>query len=141
PSSASRATLGGAIGNDACGNHSVRHGRTTDHVEELFLVTADGRRLTATRHGIEATDHTDEPAAERAAELTRRLSDLAAQHMAILRTDLETIPRQVSGYHLAKLLPENGFDVARALVGSEGTCAVVVGARVRLVPVAASPLL
>ncbi|WAC56990.1 FAD-binding and (Fe-S)-binding domain-containing protein [Gordonia sp. SL306] len=141
PSSASRATLGGAIGNDACGNHSVRHGRTTDHVEELFLVTADGRRLTATRHGIEATDHADEAAVERAAELTRRLRDLAARHMAILRTDLETIPRQVSGYHLAKLLPENGFDVARALVGSEGTCAVVVGARVRLVPVAASPLL
>ncbi|MYR08325.1 FAD-binding protein [Gordonia sp. SID5947] len=141
PSSASRATLGGAIGNDACGNHSVRHGRTTDHVDELYLVTADGLRLTATRHGLEPTLASDAAAATRAAELTERLDDLAARNMAILRTDLETIPRQVSGYHLSKLLPENGFDVARALVGSEGTCAVVVGARVRLVPVAASPLL
>lgn len=141
PSSASRASLGGAIGNDACGNHSVRHGRTTDHVEELFLVTSDGLRLTATRHGITATDESDRDAVTRAAELTERLRDLTSRHMAILRTDLETIPRQVSGYHLAKMLPENGFDVARALVGSEGTCAIVVAARVRLVPVATSPLL
>ena len=49
PSSQSRACVGGAIGNDACGNHSVRHGRTADHVEALRLVTADGLRLTATR--------------------------------------------------------------------------------------------
>ncbi|MEE4023768.1 FAD-linked oxidase C-terminal domain-containing protein [Gordonia sp. PKS22-38] len=141
PSSASRATLGGAIGNDACGNHSVRHGRTTDHVEELYLVTADGLRLTATRTGIAATDPDDTAAAQRAATLTEHLRDLTDRNLAILRTDLETIPRQVSGYHLSKLLPENGFDVARTLVGSEGTCAIVVAARVRLVPVASSSLL
>src|SRR5690606_23509914 len=57
--SQSRACVGGAIGNDACGNHSVRHGRTADHVEALRLVTADGLRLTATRSGIEATDPGD----------------------------------------------------------------------------------
>ena len=141
PSSASRATLGGAIGNDACGNHSVRHGRTTDHVEELYLVTADGLRLTATRTGIHATDPDDAEAAARAVDLTEQLRDLTTRNLAILRTDLETIPRQVSGYHLSKMLPENGFDIARALVGSEGTCALVVAARVRLVPVATSPLL
>ncbi|MDY6810949.1 MAG: FAD-binding oxidoreductase, partial [Actinomycetota bacterium] len=141
PSSASRATLGGAIGNDACGNHSVRHGRTTDHVEELFLVTADGLRLTATRTGITATEPDDTAAVARADLLTGQLRELTARNRAILRTDLETIPRQVSGYHLSKMLPENGFDVARALVGSEGSCAIVVAARVRLVPVATSPLL
>ncbi|MFW0787727.1 FAD-binding and (Fe-S)-binding domain-containing protein [Gordonia sp. CPCC 206044] len=141
PSSASRATLGGAIGNDACGNHSVRHGRTTDHVIELDLVTADGHALTATREGIRATREGDIGAAARAAALTENLRDLTARHLGPFRTDLETIPRQVSGYHLAKLLPENGFDVARALVGSEGTCAVVVGARVRLVPTPTSSLL
>lgn len=141
PSSASRACLGGAIGNDACGNHSVRYGRTTDHVEELHLVTADGLRLTATRTGLSATDESDTAASERARELSTHLRDLTARNLAILRTDLETIPRQVSGYHLAHLLPEHGFDVARALVGSEGTCAIVVSARVRLVPVASSQLL
>ncbi|WP_168707644.1 FAD-binding and (Fe-S)-binding domain-containing protein [Gordonia paraffinivorans] len=141
PSSASRATLGGAIGNDACGNHSVRYGRTSDHVVEVHLVTSDGLLLTATRDGLYATDPDDRAAAARAAEIADALKDLAAENLAVLRTELETIPRQVSGYHLAHLLPENGFDVARALVGSEGTCAIVVSAKVRLVPVATSQLL
>ncbi|GAA1482680.1 FAD-binding and (Fe-S)-binding domain-containing protein [Gordonia sinesedis] len=141
PSSASRATLGGAIGNDACGNHSVRYGRTTEHVEELSLVTADGLCLTATRTGLSATDPDDAAASRRADEMTAAMRDLAAGHLAALRTELATIPRQVSGYHLAHLLPENGFDVARALVGSEGTCAIVVSARVRLVPAPTSSLL
>ncbi|MDT0220847.1 FAD-binding and (Fe-S)-binding domain-containing protein [Gordonia sp. AC31] len=141
PSSASRATLGGAIGNDACGNHSVRHGRTSDHIVELHLVTAEGLLLTATRDGLRATDPADGAAVTRAAEITGSLRELTAANLAILRTQLETIPRQVSGYHLAKLLPENGFDVARALVGSEGTCAIVVSASVALVPVATSQLL
>ncbi|OBC03285.1 MULTISPECIES: FAD-binding and (Fe-S)-binding domain-containing protein [unclassified Gordonia (in: high G+C Gram-positive bacteria)] len=141
PSSASRATIGGAIGNDACGNHSVRHGRTTDHVEALDLVTADGLRLTATRSGIEPTLPNDPAATARAAELTRELTDLTTRNLAAFRTQLEQIPRQVSGYHLAHLLPENGFDVARALVGSEGTCAIVVGATVRLVAAPTSQLL
>ena len=141
PSSASRATVGGAIGNDACGNHSVRHGRTTDHIEELRIVTAEGLRLTADRHGLYPTDPADVPAAVRARGLTERLRDLAGTNLSILRTELDTIPRQVSGYHLSHLLPEKGFDVARALVGSEGSCAIVVGATVRLVPAPTTQLL
>ncbi|WHU47541.1 FAD-binding and (Fe-S)-binding domain-containing protein [Gordonia sp. L191] len=141
PSSASRATLGGAIGNDACGNHSVRHGRISDHVEALHLVTADGLRLTATRTGVQATEPDDAEADSRATELTAALRDLVGRNLAILRTDLDTIPRQVSGYHLSHLLPEHGFDVARALVGSEGGCAIVTSAVVRLVPVPTSQLL
>ena len=137
PSSQSRACLGGAIGNDACGNHSVRHGRTADHVEALRLVTADGLRLTATRRGIEATDPRDAAATARAEHLTTELRDLATDHLAAIRTELGRIPRQVSGYHLRHLLPEEGFDVARALVGSEGTCAIVTAARMRIVPRAA----
>lgn len=137
PSSQSRACLGGAIGNDACGNHSVRHGRTADHVEALRLVTADGLRLTATRRGVEATAPDDAAAAARAEHLTAELRDLAADHLAAIRTELGRIPRQVSGYHLRHLLPEEGFDVARALVGSEGTCAVVTAATMRAVPRAA----
>ena len=134
PSSQSRATVGGAVGNDACGNHSVRHGRTADHVEELRLVTADGLRLTAGRTGLRATDPGDRAAVARAAHLGTGLRELASRHLAALRTELGRLPRQVSGYHLGHLLPENGFDVARALVGSEGTCAVVTGATLRIVP-------
>ena len=136
PSSKSRATVGGAIGNDACGNHSVRHGRTADHVVSLDLVTGSGHRLTATRHGLHATDPRDRSAAAEANRIAEGLKALASTTAASLRGELDQIPRQVSGYHLAHLLPEYGFDVARALVGSEGTCAVVVAATVSLVPVA-----
>ncbi|WP_342000181.1 FAD-binding oxidoreductase [Microbacterium sp. LWH7-1.2] len=141
PSSRNRATVGGAIGNDACGNHSVRYGRTTDHVIELDVVTSDGAALTASAGGIRATRADDEYSLRRAEELENGLRDLALGNLAEFRLELGRIPRQVSGYHLAHLLPENGFDAARALVGSEGTCAVVVRARMKLVPRPASALL
>lgn len=135
PSSKSRATVGGAVGNDACGNHSVRYGRTADHTIALDVVTVDGHLLRASRSGIEAVDPSDEPAGRAAARIARELDELVADNLAGIRLELGRIPRQVSGFHLSTLLPENGFDVARALVGSEGTCAVVVAATVALVPV------
>lgn len=141
PSSKTRATVGGAVGNDACGNHSVRYGRTSHHVVELDVVTTDGARLTAHHGGLRATDPDDVFSVGRAFELERRLKSLTRVNLAAFRTELGRIPRQVSGYHLAHLLPENGFDVARALVGSEGTCAVVLRARMKLVPKASSVLL
>ncbi|MFF0902141.1 UNVERIFIED_CONTAM: FAD-binding and (Fe-S)-binding domain-containing protein [Kocuria sp. CPCC 205316] len=141
PSSKNRATVGGAIGNDACGNHSVRYGRTSDHVAEIDVVTTDGARLTATTTQLRATDPQDTFSAARAAELTASLTRLARENLAAFRTELGRIQRQVSGYHLENLLPEKKFNVARALVGSEGTCAVVVGARMRIVPKPASALL
>ncbi|QCO97250.1 FAD-binding oxidoreductase [Arthrobacter sp. 24S4-2] len=141
PSSKNRATIGGSLGNDACGNHSVRYGRTSDHVVEFDVVTSDGARLTATATGLRATDPEDKPAAARAAALTDSLRELAHNNLASFRTELGRIQRQVSGYHLANLLPEKGFNVARALVGSEGTCVVVTGARMKLVPKPASALL
>lgn len=141
PSSKTRATIGGAVANDACGNHSVRYGRTADHVVALDLVLADGTRVTATRSGIRATDPADGHAVGRAAEIERALKALVLETMAEFRLELGRIPRQVSGFHLAHLLPENGFDVARALVGSEGSCALVVSATVELVDSPPSALL
>ena len=132
PSSQSRACLGGAIGNDACGNHSVRYGRTADHVVEIRGVTADGLRITATRTGIRATVPGDDVAAARAEHLEAELRDLVTDHLGAIRVELGRIPRQVSGYHLKHLLPEEGFDVARALVGSEGTCMIITSATVAL---------
>ncbi|WP_070380859.1 FAD-binding and (Fe-S)-binding domain-containing protein [Rhodococcus sp. WMMA185] len=141
PSSKSRATVGGAIGNDACGNHSVRYGRTSDHVVALDLVTARGHRLTATRGSLRSTDPGDSAAAAEAERIVAALEELTREHLADFRLELGRIPRQVSGYNLGSLLPENGFDVARALVGSEGTCAVVVAATVALVPVPPAAML
>ncbi|MFF4274154.1 FAD-binding oxidoreductase [Streptomyces sp. NPDC001536] len=128
PSSKNRATVGGAIGNDACGNHSVRYGRTSDHVAEIDLVTSDGARLTATETGVRATDPADAFSAGRAKSLAAALERLAQDNLSTFRLELGRIPRQVSGYHLDNLLPEKKFNIARAVVGSEGTWAVVVGA-------------
>ncbi|MFJ4466751.1 FAD-binding and (Fe-S)-binding domain-containing protein [Streptomyces sp. NPDC089424] len=138
PSSHSRCTLGGMIGNDACGNRSVRHGRTSDHVESLEIVTAGGLRAVADHTGLHATDPSD---ADRVARLAADVRRLVEDDLAAIRTELGRIPRQVSGYPLHRLLPENGFDMARALVGTEGTCAVVTAATVRLVATPAATAL
>ncbi|MFF8846247.1 FAD-binding and (Fe-S)-binding domain-containing protein [Streptomyces sp. NPDC015127] len=142
PSSHSRCTLGGMIGNDACGNRSVRHGRTSSHIEALEIVTADGVRAVADRTGLHAADPSDADAVQRVARLEADVRRLIDTNLGPIRTELGRIPRQVSGYQLHHLLPEHGFDMARALVGTEGTCAVVTAATVRLVATAqASTLL
>ncbi|MFI6810084.1 FAD-binding and (Fe-S)-binding domain-containing protein [Streptomyces luteogriseus] len=139
PSSHSRCTLGGMIGNDACGNRSVRDGRTSGHVVALEIVTADGVRAVADHAGLHPVDPREGASVAR---LEADLRRLVGENLALIRTELGRIPRQVSGYQLHHLLPENGFDVARALVGTEGSCAVVTAATVRLVATAqASTLL
>ncbi|WP_345429743.1 FAD-binding and (Fe-S)-binding domain-containing protein [Actinoallomurus vinaceus] len=141
PSSHSRCTLGGMIGNDACGNHSVRYGRTVEHVESLEIVTADGVHAVAEAGGLRPADPADDRAVRRVAELNAALEGLVTANLAQIRTELGRIPRQVSGYQLHHLLPEHGRHAARALVGTEGGCAIVVRATVRLQPAPAATTL
>ena len=132
PSTHSRCTVGGMIGNDACGSHSVRWGTTAENVIGLEVVTVDGVRRTVGGSG----------GAGLGPVLERRIADLVTARADLIRRELPPWPRRVSGYALDWLLPERGGDVARALVGSEGTCAVVAGATLRLVrPPAVRPLL
>ena len=128
PSTHSRCTLGGMMGNNSCGAHSVAWGTTLDNVVDLDVLRYDGRRLTV-GPGHEETD------------IHAALRDLADANLAVLRTEFGRLGRQVSGFPLHHLLPENGRDVAKALVGTEGTCVVVLGATVRLVPVPATRVL
>jgi FAD/FMN-containing dehydrogenase/Fe-S oxidoreductase len=121
PSTHSRCTIGGMIGNNACGAHSVAWGKTVDNVESLDVLLADGTRFDA---GPVATD---------VLPIHGRLRALRDDVMAAVRTGFPKIPRRVSGYNLDQLLPEHGFHVGRALVGSEGTCVTVLGATVKLV--------
>ncbi|WP_411374917.1 FAD-binding and (Fe-S)-binding domain-containing protein [Arthrobacter sp. MPF02] len=141
PSSMGRVTVAGAIGNDACGNHSVRDGRTADHIVSMDLVTASGHLVTVGPGGVNATDPLDTEANAEAARIQRGLKDLADANLALFRTEFGRLARQVSGYQLANLLPENGFNTAKALAGSEGTCAVIVSATVKLAEVAPAALL
>ncbi|WP_112282322.1 FAD-binding and (Fe-S)-binding domain-containing protein [Prauserella muralis] len=120
PSTHSRCTIGGMIGNDACGSHSVAWGRTADNVVALDVLTADGTRMELGK-GLPPGPRGDE------------LRALVDGHLALLRQGFPALPRRVSGYALDALLPENGVDVARALVGTEGTCVLLAEATVRLV--------
>ena len=127
------ATFGGMLGNNSCGTHSVMAGRTADNTEELDVVLYDGTRM---RVG-ETSDEELEAiiaAGGRRGEIYRRLRDLRDRHADEIRGRYPDIPRRVSGYNLDELLPEHGFNVARALVGSEGTAAAILEATVRLVP-------
>ncbi|MFJ7337150.1 FAD-binding and (Fe-S)-binding domain-containing protein [Streptomyces sp. NPDC101116] len=118
PSTHSRCTLGGMIGNNSCGSHSVAWGTTADSVRELDVVTARGARLRLGR------DWAGAPGG---------LRDLAEAELARLRTGFPELPRRISGYALDALLPENGADVARSFCGSEGTLGVLTEAVVHLV--------
>ncbi|WP_435643494.1 FAD-binding and (Fe-S)-binding domain-containing protein [Streptomyces sp. H49] len=118
PSTHSRCTLGGMIGNNSCGSHSVAWGTTADNVRELSVLTARGRRLRLGRDWAGAPEG---------------LRELAQGELARLRTGFPDLPRRISGYALDALLPEQGADVARSFCGSEGTLGILTEAVVRLV--------
>src|SRR5271169_4067027 len=132
PASHDRCTLGGMIGNNSCGVHSVMAGKTDDNIEALEVLTYDGMRM-----NVGATSSAELEricaAGGRRAEIYTKLKSIAAAYGDQVRQRFPNIPRRVSGYNLNYLLPENGFHVARALVGSEGTCVTILEAKCRLV--------
>jgi FAD/FMN-containing dehydrogenase/Fe-S oxidoreductase len=132
PATHNHCTLGGMIGNNSCGVHSVMAGKTVDNVLALDVLTYDGVRLTVGPTG-EAEIEAIAAAGGRRGEIYAGLRRLRDRHADAIRRRYPKIPRRVSGYNLDELLPENGFNVARALVGSEGTCITVLSATLRLV--------
>src|SRR5438445_7830523 len=132
PATHNRCTLGGMIGNNSCGVHSVMAGKTDDNIDELEILTYDGLRM---KVGQTSSDDVERNTAEggRRGEIYAKLGGIASTYGDLVRQRYPNIPRRVSAYNLNYLLPENGFHVARALVGSEGTCATVLEATCRLV--------
>ncbi len=125
PSTHARATIGGAIGNNACGSRALRYGRTADNVVELDVLTAGGTQLSARAFGRDGLGT--------AGPLGAELQRIVDRERALIRTEFGRFRRQVSGYSLEHLLPENGADLAKFLVGTEGTLAVLTRATVALV--------
>ena len=128
PATHQYATVGGMLGNNSCGVHSVLTefygggARTADNVEELEIVTYDGLRMRAGRGE-----------AGLPSELASNLRAIRDRYAELIRERYPQIPRRVSGYNLDELLPERGFHVARALVGTESTCAITLEATLSLV--------
>jgi len=140
PSSHSRCTIGGNLGNNSCGVHSIQaqlYGpgpRTSDNVDALEVVTYNGERFWVGT-GEEQQLEQIIAAGGRKGEIYQQLRDLRDRYLAEIRTGyppVTDLPRRVSGFNLDELLPEMGFNVARALVGTEGTCATVLQARLKL---------
>jgi FAD/FMN-containing dehydrogenase/Fe-S oxidoreductase len=128
PTTKDRCSIGGMIGNNSCGAHSVAYGKTVENVEALEVLLYDGSRL-----GVGP----DPSCLDAKPELRTKLRELGARNATLIRSRYPKIPRRVSGYNLDQLVPENGlddgFNLARALVGSEGTLAITLGARLKLV--------
>src|SRR5580700_11413058 len=132
PASHDRCTLGGMIGNNSCGVHSVMAGKTDDNIEELEILTYDGLRMRVGQTGDSEIEKIIGEAGRRG-EIYSGLKRLRDTYSNLIQERYPNIPRRVSGYNLNYLLPENGFHVARALVGSEGTCVTVLEASCQLV--------
>jgi FAD/FMN-containing dehydrogenase/Fe-S oxidoreductase len=131
PATHSRCTLGGMIGNNSCGVHGLLGGKVVDNVETLDVVLYDRTRMKLGRTSNEELESLIR-AGGRQGEIYAGLVRIRDRYSNLVREKFPRIPRRVSGYNLDELLPENGFHVARALVGSEGTCATVVSATLNL---------
>jgi FAD/FMN-containing dehydrogenase/Fe-S oxidoreductase len=133
PATHSRCTLGGMIGNNSCGTHGLIGGLTSDNIESLDILLYDGTRMTVGPTSEEELEAII-AAGGRRGGIYAGLKHLRDAYAEEIRARYPKIPRRVSGYNLDQLLPENGFHVARALVGSEGTCVTVLSATLKLIP-------
>ncbi len=138
PATHNHCTIGGMIGNNSCGVHSVmasfagKGARTSDNLHALDILTYDGHRMHV---GPTSEDELQQIilAGGRRAEIYARLKRIRDRYGDLIRERFPKIPRRVSGYNLDELLPENGFNVARALAGTEGTCVTTLEATLELI--------
>ena len=161
PSTQNRATFGGMIGNNACGPHAVAYGKTANNVVALECIDGCGREFTASKGALicsrsslagsqtqpemlaqpETLSQPESAMRHGTDMLMEDLRTLTEHNLALIRTECGRFGRQVSGYSLEWLLPESGFDVAKFLVGTEGTLVTITEATLQLVPIAAAPTL
>jgi FAD/FMN-containing dehydrogenase/Fe-S oxidoreductase len=123
PSTHNRCTIGGMIGNNACGPRALSYGKTADNVLAVDMITGSGEQITLDAAAAKLDQY----------QSLAALKSVVQANLGIIRTEFGRFGRQLSGYCLEHLLPENRFDVVRFLAGSEGTLAVITGATVRLV--------
>ncbi len=131
PATHNRCTIGGMIGNNSCGVHALMGGKTVDNIASLEILLYDGTRMTVgptSDQELEAII----AAGGRKGEIYAGMKRIRDRYAPLVRERFPDIPRRVSGYNLDQLLPENGFHVARALVGTESTCVTILSAELEL---------
>jgi FAD/FMN-containing dehydrogenase len=133
PATHNRCTLGGMVGNNSCGMHAQMAGKTTENIEKLEILTYDGLRMWVGKTSDNELQ-TLIRGGDRKGEIYRKLKSLSDRYADQIRARFPKIPRLVSGYPLNELLPENGFHVGRALVGTESTCVTVLEIVGNLIP-------
>lgn len=139
PATHSHCAIGGMLGNNSCGVHSVMAqfygygARMSDNTESLTILTYDGIKMKVGPTNEEELEQIIKEGG-RKGQIYQQLKDLRDKYADEIRKKFPDIPRRVSGYDLPALLPENGFNVARAVVGSEGTCIVILEAEMKLMP-------
>ncbi len=133
PATHNHNTIGGMIGNNSCGIHALMAGKTEENIDELDILTYDGVRMRVGKTSDAELDRIIR-AGGRKGQIYAGLKSIRDKYADEVRKRYPNIPRRVSGYNLNELLPENGFHVARALVGTECTCVMVLQAKCRLVP-------
>src|SRR5919202_2098157 len=126
-------TLGGMIGNNSCGAYSVMGGQTIANIHEMEILLYDGTRMRVGETSEEELERIIKEGGRRG-EIYGKLRDLRDRYADLIRERFPQIPRRISGYNLDALLPERGFNVAAALVGTESTCALTLEARCQLIP-------
>jgi FAD/FMN-containing dehydrogenase/Fe-S oxidoreductase len=138
PATHDHCTLGGMLGNNSCGVHSVMAqfygygARTSDNTESLTVVTYEGIKMKVGPTSDKDYEQIQKEGG-RKADIYRRMKELRDKYADLIRAKFPNIPRRVSGYNLPALLPENGFNVAHALVGSESTLITITEATLKLI--------
>lgn len=139
PATHSHCAVGGMLGNNSCGTHSIMSqfygygARMSDNTESLTILTYDGLKMEVGPTSEQELEDIIQEGGRRG-EIYQKLKNLRDKYADLIREKFPKIPRRVSGYDLPALLPENGFNVAQALVGSEGTCVVILEANMKLIP-------
>ncbi len=134
PATHTHCTFGGMLGNNSCGVHAQMAGKTVDNTDSLEIITYDGLRMRAGWMHVNEMDAAIHQGG-RKGEIFAKLKALRDRYAPLIEKNYPKIPRRVSGYNLDQLIPnsEGYFNLARALVGSEGTLVTILEATMNLV--------